>query len=107
MAQRIPLAAVPSQTLTVVLSGQSCEIVLTTLSTGFYFSLTADGRVITVNTICRNVARLLLDRQYLGFVGDFMFRDLQGDTDPVFAGLGTRYVLVYDDNPVPVPDFLP
>lgn len=107
MAQRIPLAAVPSQTLSVTLNGQNCQIELDTLSTGLYFSLTADGVVITRNTICRNVARLLLDRQYLGFVGDFMFRDLQGDTDPEFAGLGTRYVLVYDDAPLPVPDFLP
>ena len=106
MTQRVPLAPVPSQTLTVVLNGQNCEIQLRTLATGLYFDLTADGRVITTTVVCRNLARLLLDRAYLGFVGDFMFRDTQGADDPEFAGLGTRWVLIYDEAPTPVPDFL-
>jgi hypothetical protein len=37
----------------------------------------------------------LLASQYRGFRGEFMFVDQQGDNDPRFAGLGTRYLLVY------------
>jgi len=104
--QTVPLAAVPSQTLSIVLAGQNCDIALTTLSTGLYFSLTADGNVIVRTMVCRNLARLLLDRGYRGFVGDFVFVDSQGVDDPVYTGLGTRWLLIYNDDPPPVPAFL-
>jgi hypothetical protein len=103
--QTVPLAAVPSQTLAIVLNGQNCEITLTTLSTGLFFSLTADGTPICLFTVCRNLARLLLDRGYLGFVGDFVFVDTRGVDDPDYTGLGTRWLLVYNDAPPPVPNF--
>ena len=32
---------------------------------------------------------------YLGFVGDLMFSDTQGTSDPSSPGLGTRYLLMY------------
>jgi hypothetical protein len=34
-------------------------------------------------------------RQYLGFVGNVMFIDTQGSSDPHAAGLGSRFQLVY------------
>lgn len=97
--QVIPLEPIPSQTLNMVLAGQNCQLAVSTLATGMYFTLTADGRSICINTICRNIARLLLDRGYLGFVGDFAFVDQQGDADPQFAGLGSRWLLLYNDAP--------
>lgn len=97
--QVIPLEAVPAQTMNIVLAGQNCQLALTTLATGLYFTLTADGVSICINTICRNVAHLLEDRGYLGFVGDFAFVDQQGDADPEYTGLGTRWLLLYNDAP--------
>lgn len=97
--QLIPLDAIPSQTLSIVLAGQNCQIAVDTLSTGMYFTLTADGRSICINTICRNSQLLLEDRRYLGFVGDFAFIDINGDADPEFAGLGSRWFLLYNDAP--------
>ncbi len=104
--QVVPLAAVPSQTLAIVLAGQNCEITLTTLSTGLYFSLTADSVVICRFMIVRNLARLLLDRAYKGFVGDFVMVDSHGVDDPDYTGLGVRWLLIYNDDPPPVPAFL-
>jgi len=43
-----------------------------------------------------------VDAQYREFQGDFMFIDTQGDSDPVYTGFESRYVLVY----IP-PDELP
>lgn len=97
--QVIPLEPIPSQTLNIVLAGQNCQLALNTLATGMYFTLTADGESICINTICRNVAQLLLDRGYLGFVGDFTFVDQVGDADPVYTGLGSRWLLLYNDAP--------
>ncbi len=34
-------------------------------------------------------------RAYLGFIGDLLFIDTQGTSDPDYTGLGTRYFLVY------------
>ena len=34
-------------------------------------------------------------RAYLGFVGDLLFVDTQGVSDPDYTGLGTRYFLIY------------
>jgi hypothetical protein len=32
---------------------------------------------------------------YLGFIGDLSFTDTQGTSDPVYTGLGSRFVLLY------------
>lgn len=104
--QVIPLSAVPAQTLSIVLAGQNCNISVYTLTTGLYFDLEADGVSICRTMVCRDLARLLLDRGYRGFVGDFVFVDTQGDDDPDYTGLGTRFLLLYNDDPEPVPVFL-
>jgi len=97
--QVIPLEPVPAQSLNIVLAGQNCQINVDTLGTLLYFTLTADGVSVCINTVCRNIARLLLDRGYLRFVGDFQFVDTQGVDDPEYTGLGTRWLLLYNDAP--------
>lgn len=92
---QVPLSAIPSQTLSITLDGQPCTIVVQQRTTGVYFSLTFNGVPATVNVRCLNKARLMADRQYVGFVGDFMIWDQQGDTAPDYTGLGARYILIY------------
>lgn len=110
---QVPLSAVPSQTLSIVLAGQSCQIAVYQkqpivdeygVAAGLFFDLIVGG-VPIVNTV-RALDRtpLLLDRQYLGFVGDFWFVDTTA-TDagpptfngapPYYAGLGAQFVLLY------------
>jgi hypothetical protein len=91
----IPLAAVPSQTLSVVLDGQAAQIELRQNGASLYFGLRLNGADIVLTRICRIDQLLLVDARYRGFQGDFMFVDLQGDTDPTYAGLGGRYQLVF------------
>jgi hypothetical protein len=112
--QLVPLSANPDTTLQIVLGGQNCSIRVRTLDgyaiaddasldTGaqyLMFSLDVSGVSITVNQNCLNLKRLLINRQYLGFVGDFMFVDTQPPAgtlgeDPQYTGLGTRWQLVY------------
>lgn len=93
------MAAVPSQTMSINLGGQACQLELRTLGldadAALYFTLSVGATPIVKTRICRNVQRLLADAQYQGFQGDLMFIDTQGDTDPTYAGLGARYVLLY------------
>ncbi len=112
--QIVPLAPNPNETLQIVLAGQNCSIELRSL--GGYattdtisfdspqpylaFTLDVSGVSITRTQNCLNRKRLLVNRQYLGFVGDFMFIDTQPDfgttgQDPQFSGLGTRWQLIY------------
>lgn len=95
----MPAVAIATQTMSVNLGGQACLIELRTLGLGadahLYFTLTVAGVPIVTTRICRNLQRLLEDAGYQGFAGDFMFIDTQGDTDPVYTGLGGRYELLY------------
>lgn len=92
---QMPLAAVPSQTFGIVLAGQNCQIAVYQKTTGVYMDLVSNGVPITTAVRCVEGARLLLDRQYLGFVGDFGVIDTQGNSDPDYTGLGTRWQLLY------------
>lgn len=95
----IPLVAVPSQQINITLAGQACSINVYQKSTGVYLDLFLNNQPISTTVRCLNEAELLQDRRYLGFVGDLMFVDVQGDTDPVYTGFGAegtgRYQLVY------------
>lgn len=91
----VPLTAVPGQTLSIVLGNQPVQIALATRNAELYFTLSVGNVFVTKNRICRNAQRLLLDSQYHGFAGDFAFIDTQGDTEPVYEGLGSRYFLIY------------
>lgn len=92
---RIPLQAVPNQTLAVNLARQAVQIALRFNGNAIYFDLLKDGAYIVRSRICRDRQRLLLDSKYKGFIGDFVFVDTQGIDDPHFIGLNTRYQLIY------------
>jgi hypothetical protein len=91
----IPLQATPNQTLAVTLARQAAQLALRQNGRNIYFDLLLAGSYVVRSRICRDRQRLLLDAKYRGFVGDFLFVDTQGVNNPQFAGLGSRYQLVY------------
>lgn len=92
---RVPLRAVPNQTLAVTLARQSAQIAVRQNGNSLFFDLSVNGKYIVRTRICRDRQRLLLDATYRGFKGDFVFADTQGASDPQFSGLGNRYQLIY------------
>lgn len=90
----VPVQATPNQTFSILLGNQSCQITLTTRFYGLFFDLSVSNEEVRNGVICRNQNRLI---RYpaLGFIGDFWFTDTQGSTDPVFGGLGSRYLFEY------------
>ncbi len=90
----IPLQPVPSQTLSVVLSGQNCQISVYQKSTGLYLDLKVDDAAIVTTVLCHDRVRLVRSA-YLGFAGDLAFEDTLGQTDPQYDSLGSRFVLSY------------
>ncbi len=110
---QIPVSAVPSQTLSIVLDGQSCQIAIYQkqpivdeygVAAGLFFDLIVGGVPIINTARCLDRTRILLDRQYLGVAGDFMFLDTLATeggpptfngAPPYYTGLGTQFVLLY------------
>jgi len=110
---QIPLAAVPSQTLSIVLDGQNCQIAVYQkqpivdeygVAAGLFFDLTVGGVDIINTARCLDRTPILEDRQYLGVVGEFMFLDTLATgggpptfngQPPYYTGLGSQFVLLY------------
>lgn len=90
----VPLRPLPNQTVSVQLAGQVCQIDVFQKSRGLFLNLYVSNVLILGGAICQNLNRVVRS-VYLGFSGDLAFIDNQGNTDPVYTGLGTRYSLAY------------
>ena len=90
----IPLLPQPSQFVNVNLAGQPCTIDVYQKNTGLFLDLLVNGSLIIGGVICNNKDRIVRN-SYLGFLGDLIWIDVQGTTDPVYAGIGTRFFLEY------------
>lgn len=94
MSYVVPLHSIPSQVINITLSGQDCDITVYQKTTGLYFDLSVDGNSIVSCVLCRDRV-VLVTQAYLGFIGNLAFLDTQGNTDPSYDGLGSRYLLIY------------
>lgn len=92
----IPLKAIPSQSINVVLVGQPCAIDLRLMGGRQYFGLSVNGTVICRNVLLVNQSRIVR-AGYTGFVGEFAVIDTQGDAPPDYTGWGTRWLLAFND----------
>lgn len=92
--QQIPILPVPNQAAKAVLDGQNCQIRIYQKPQGVFVDLTADGVSIATGMLARDAVPLVC-RDYAGFSGNLMFVDTRGRSDPDYAGMGSRYSLVY------------
>lgn len=90
----LPLSATPSQVVNAVVGGQPVKLAIYQKSAGLFCDVSRNGAPLATGLICRDRVKLIR-RGYLGMSGDFVFVDTQGVSDPAYAGLGSRYLLVY------------
>ena len=90
----IPLIPVASQTLAVALALQPAQINVYQKRFGMFLDLYVNNELIIGGVICQNSIRIIRNA-YLGFIGDLVFFDNEGNSDPYYTGLGTRYSLIY------------
>lgn len=83
-----------SQSVSVRLAGQQCVIRLIQRESAIYMDLTVNGNPIMQGVPCL-YGNKMVRYSYLGFVGDLVFLDNIGQQDPVWDGLGSRYLLYY------------
>lgn len=92
--QLVPIQPVPSQQLQIVLGGQNVQIAIYQRSTGLYMDVNSNGTDISIAVLAHDIVPMV-PTVYYGFLGNLIFVDTQGSTDPVYSGLGTRYQLLY------------
>lgn len=90
----VPVQALPNQTLQVQLDGQSCTLNIYQFQYGLFMDVYVGAALVVAGVVCENLNRIVRSI-YLGFTGDFVFFDTQGTDDPVYTGLGARFLLVY------------
>ena len=90
----VPLISTASQQFSVVLAQQNCQITIYQKRSNLYFDLTVNDISIVRTRMCRNGVRVIR-QTYQGFIGDFMFVDTQKNDDPLYTGLGSRWLLIY------------
>lgn len=93
--ERIPLNPVPSQALSVQLGGQSCRINVRQRRTGVFVDLYLQDAPIALGMKAID-RKFLVRAAYSGFAGDLFFVDTQGESDPSYTGLGSRWQLAWD-----------
>lgn len=89
----VPLNATPAQAFKVTLNKQDCELRISQKSTGIFMDVIVNNVLIIGGVLCLDRTLIVRDA-YLGYSGDLFFVDTQGATDPVWTGLGSRYLLV-------------
>lgn len=92
--QQIALQSVPSQQVQIVLGGQTCAISVYVKTQCMFIDLAVNGVQVAYAVQCKNLVSLV-PTAYLGFAGWMIFLDTQGSSDPQYAGLGSRWVLLY------------
>lgn len=92
----VPLRPIPNQALQVQLGGQACNLAVYQTVLGLFMDVSVGSTLIIAGVLCENLNRIVRS-EYLGFLGDFAFADTQGTSDPEYAGLGSRWQLLYLD----------
>lgn len=92
--QNIPIQPIPSQLVKVVLGAQNVQIFIYQKDQGLFIDINSDGVDVVVGVIARDAVPIIC-REYMGFIGNIIFVDTQGSSDPTYSGLGSRFSLVY------------
>ncbi|EOC2804494.1 hypothetical protein ACI3GA_004620 [Escherichia coli] len=83
-----------SQSISVSLAGQPCNIKLVQRQSFMYMDLTVNEVPIMQGVPCLH-GNKMVRYSHLGFKGDLIFIDNDGESDPQWEGLGSRYLLYY------------
>lgn len=88
----IPISDVKNQVLTVNLGGQEVNIKLIMRLNHLFIDVICNNEYIVLSKLCLN-NEPIIGYKYLPFKGELFFEDTQGNENPIYGGLGSRYVL--------------
>ena len=94
--EQIPLQAIPSQEVQVILDSQNCTLSVYWRFGKLYADLLVDSEPVFTGAICQNLQWVNQSPSPL-FSGGLIFVDGLGDDAPRWDGLGTRWALLHLD----------
>ncbi|GGN49316.1 hypothetical protein GCM10011349_19830 [Novosphingobium indicum] len=94
-AIRVPLAAQPSQMLSIRLGQKSCRLKVYQKRTGLYLDAWVNDALVLAGALCRDRVWIVRSKAN-GFPGDLAFIDTQGRSDPEYTGLDARFQLLWE-----------
>lgn len=94
MSLIVPIQPLQNQQVQCQLGGQACTFNIYQQAFGLYIDVFVGNVAIIEGVIAENLNRIVRSL-YLGFIGDLTFFDIQGLENPVYTGLGTRFLLIY------------
>lgn len=92
--KKIPLQAIPSQKVRVVLDEQNVVLSFYYRFGNIYADIICNDSIVQKGAVCRNRVNIVQIAN-ITFDGGLYFLDLLGDSDPQYKLLGQRYILIY------------
>ena len=92
--QTIAVQAIPNQTMQAQLGTQAVTLNIYQQTFQLAMDVLVSGSEVANCIPCLNLNRIVR-YSYLGFSGDFAWFDTQGSDDPIYTGLGSRWLLLY------------
>ncbi|MBS4773136.1 MAG: hypothetical protein KHX55_02535 [Proteobacteria bacterium] len=96
MIVEVPLSPLPSQELSLVLGNQDVTVRVLTHGDYLYLDILKENEPVILGQIIVT-GQNILPAGLSDFSGNFQMVDLNGDSDPVYSGLGTQFRLLYND----------
>lgn len=91
---QIPIQTDENQIVKTVLDGQNVQILLQQKPRGIFVDVNVNGVDVSTSVMALNEVPLV-SRDNHGFIGNLVFIDLEGNSDPYYTGLGDRFNLCY------------
>ncbi len=88
MIVNITISPIPNQTTSFSIGTDLIELTLETRLENIFATVKQNGEYLVCNRICRNLTYIC---RWLVFI------DIEGNSDPEYSGLGSRYKLVWND----------
>ena len=92
--QEIPIQKIPSQLVRCVLGGQDVQLTIYQKTQGVFVDVNSNSSPIVNGVISRDAVPLVCIA-YTGFIGNIVWVDTQGGSDPDYTGFGDRFRLIY------------
>lgn len=92
--RKIPLRAIPSQKVRVVLDGQNLVLSFYYRFGNLYADIICNDSLVQQGAVCRNRMNIVQVANIV-FDGGLYFLDLLGVSDPQYKQLGSRFILLY------------
>lgn len=96
MIVEVPLSALPSQELSLVLGNQDVTVRVLTRGDYLYLDVLKESTPVIQGQLIVT-GQNLLPSGLSNFTGNFQMVDINGNSAPVYTSLGTQYRLLYND----------